>query len=183
MRFLAKGSTEQARFRAMSAGGAARFVGERNTKGGRFCVRLTITKENLMLRTILVTTALVSIPAIALAQSNPAGGAAAGAATGAVGGAIVGGPVGAGVGAVGGAIVGAIAGSAQPQFQEYVVEQRHPVYRYDGSVAVGAILPDAGVEYYVVPDRFGPTEYRYTIVNDHTVLVDPRTRRIVQVID
>ena len=33
-----------------------------------------------------------------------------------------------------------------------------------------------------VPERFGATTYRYTIVNDRTVLVDPRSRRIMQVV-
>ncbi|AZO00561.1 DUF1236 domain-containing protein [Mesorhizobium sp. M9A.F.Ca.ET.002.03.1.2] len=45
---------------------------------------------------------------------------------------------------------------------------------------VGSTLPDT-VELHPidVPD----VEYRYVIVDDHTVLVDPGTRRIVQVID
>ena len=48
---------------------------------------------------------------------------------------------------------------------------------------IGGTLPEAGVVYYDVPERFGATTYRYTIVNDRTVLVDPRSRRIMQVID
>ena len=31
--------------------------------------------------------------------------------------------------------------------------------------------------------EYGVTKYRYTVVNDRTVLVDPSTHRIVQVID
>jgi hypothetical protein len=27
------------------------------------------------------------------------------------------------------------------------------------------------------------TDYRYTVVNEHTVLVDPRSRRIIQIIE
>jgi len=34
-----------------------------------------------------------------------------------------------------------------------------------------------------VPREYGVTRYRYTVVNDRTVLVDPSTHRIVQVID
>jgi hypothetical protein len=34
-----------------------------------------------------------------------------------------------------------------------------------------------------VPREYGVTNYRYTVVNDRPVLVDPSTHRIVQVID
>ncbi|MBM6595586.1 DUF1236 domain-containing protein [Microvirga pudoricolor] len=135
-----------------------------------------------MSKKILLAGAFVALmaPAAAFAQSN--GGAAAGAATGAVGGAIVGGPIGAAVGGVTGAIVGGIAGQQQPQFRQYVVTQGVPSYRYSESVRVGAVLPNQGVTYYDVPAEYGSTEYRYTVVNDTPVLVEPRTRRIVQII-
>lgn len=109
-------------------------------------------------------------------------GVATGATTGAVGGAIVGGPVGAVVGGVGGAIVGGIADSSQPQFRTYVVEQKRPSYTYSQQLVVGAELPEQGVTYYEVPAQYGATQYRYTVVNNRPVLVDPRTRRVVQVI-
>jgi hypothetical protein len=111
------------------------------------------------------------------------GGAAAGATTGAVGGAIVGGPIGAVVGGVGGAIVGGIADDTQPRFREYVVKEGRPSYTYRDELRVGATLPSSGVTYYEVPREYGQTEYRYTRVNNRTVLVDPRTHRVVQVID
>ena len=115
-------------------------------------------------------------------NDNSAGGAAAGATTGAVGGAIVGGPIGAAVGGVTGAIVGGIVGSQQPQFREYVVQQRVPSYAYEQPLAVGAVLPERGVTYYEVPQQYGAQEYRYTVVNDTPVLVDPRTRRVIQIV-
>jgi hypothetical protein len=34
-----------------------------------------------------------------------------------------------------------------------------------------------------VPQSFGSTPYRYTVVNGQTILVEPRSRRIVQVVD
>jgi hypothetical protein len=46
-------------------------------------------------------------------------------------------------------------------------------------VRVGADLPSSGVTYYEVPREYGVTNYRYTIVNDRTVLVDPGSHRIV----
>jgi hypothetical protein len=94
-------------------------------------------------------------------------------------GAIVGGTVGAAVGTVGG-ILGV---EDRPRFREYVVRERHPSYRYDSEFRVGAELPEAGVTYYDVPADYHVTGYRYTYVNDHAVLVDPRTHRIVQIID
>jgi uncharacterized protein YcfJ len=138
-----------------------------------------------MIKQIAIIASLTIIPAVAFAQNAPAaqGGAASGALTGAVGGAIVGGPVGAVVGGVGGAVVGAIIGDNTPKFREYVVTQRRPSYTYEQPVAVGAVLPRQGVQYYEVPSEYGATQYRYTVVNNRTVLVDPETGRIVQVID
>jgi hypothetical protein len=134
-----------------------------------------------MRTTILAATAALALmSAPALAQSG--GGAAAGAATGAVGGAVVGGPVGAVVGAGVGAIAGGLAEQQQPQFRQYVVTQGRPSYRYQEQVRVGAVLPSSGVTYYEVPDQYGVQNYRYTIVNDEVVLVDPRSHRIVQVV-
>jgi hypothetical protein len=123
---------------------------------------------------------------IALAGSTAAfaqSGAATGAATGAVGGAIVGGPGGAVVGATVGAVAGGIADDTRPRFRTYVTGQRHPSYRYDREVRVGADLPTSGVTYYEVPREYGVTKYRYTVVNDRTVLVDPGTHRIIQIIE
>ena len=50
-------------------------------------------------------------------------------------------------------------------------------------VRVGAVLPSSGVTYYEVPAEYGVRDYRYTVVNDRPVLVDPRTHTIVQVIE
>ena len=121
----------------------------------------------------------LSLPLAAHAQN----GAAAGVTTGAVTGAIVGGPVGAAVGAGVGAVAGGIADDTRPRFRSYVEERHVPSYRYEREVRVGEDLPSAGVTYYEVPREYGVTKYRYTVVNDRTVLVDPLTHRIVQVID
>jgi uncharacterized protein YcfJ len=135
-----------------------------------------------MRKTFLASCAVAATMALPIA-AHAQGGPAAGAATGAVGGAIVGGPVGAVVGATVGAVAGGIAEDARPRFRSYVVERKHPSYRYDREVRVGADLPASGVTYYDVPRDYGTTNYRYTVVNDRTVLVDPGTHRIVQVID
>jgi hypothetical protein len=71
-----------------------------------------------------------------------------------------------------------------PAFREYVVRERIPDYTIPGHVVVGTVLPpETGVTFYDVPPTIAATPYRYTIVNGSTVLVEPRTRRIVQVID
>ena len=79
--------------------------------------------------------------------------------------------------------VGIIADEQLPVFRRYVVEERLPSFAIPDRVVVGSTLPEVGVTYYDVPERFGATTYRYTIVNDRTVLVDPRSRRIMQVVD
>jgi len=129
---------------------------------------------------ILPTAALLATLAVPFAAQAQSGGAAAGATTGAVTGAIIGGPVGAAVGAVGGVVVGGLAEQQQPQFQRYVVQHSVPSYRYEEDVRVGAVLPSTGVTYYEVPAEYGVRNYRYTRVNNRTVLVDPRTHQIMQ---
>jgi hypothetical protein len=78
---------------------------------------------------------------------------------------------------------GGIAVEQRPAFREYVMRERVPTYTIPERVIVGGVLPDAGITYYDVPQTYGPTTYRYTVVNGQTVLVEPRTRRIVQVVE
>src|SRR6478736_1485787 len=134
---------------------------------------------NTKLLTTVTFAAALSLPIAANAQN----GVAAGATTGAVTGAVVGGPVGAAVGAGVGAIAGGIADDTRPRFRSYVSERHVPSYRYEREVRVGADLPSSGVTYYDVPEEYGVANYRYTIVNDRTVLVDPHSHRIIQVIE
>ncbi len=76
-----------------------------------------------------------------------------------------------------------IAVDQRPAFREYIVRERVPNYTIPERVIVGGVLPEAGVTYYDVPQTFGATPYRYTVVNGQTVLVEPRSRRIVQVVE
>lgn len=129
----------------------------------------------------LMATAIAAVLALPVAANAQDGaGTAAGAATGAVGGAIVGGPVGAVIGGIGGAIVGGISDANARRFHTHAA--RVDDYRYDREVVVGTELPPA-VVYHDVPAEYGVREYKYTRVNGKVVLVDPRTRRIVQVIE
>jgi uncharacterized protein YcfJ len=138
--------------------------------------------EDSMNIKFLTATALVATLALPIA-AHAQNGVAAGATTGAITGAVVGGPVGAAVGAGVGAVAGGIADDTRPRFRSYVSERNVPSYRYEREVRVGADLPSNGVTYYEVPKEYGVTKYRYTVVNDRTVLVDPSTHRIVQVIE
>jgi hypothetical protein len=76
-----------------------------------------------------------------------------------------------------------IAVDQRPAFREYVAREHVPTYTIPDRVIVGAVLPEAGVTYYDVPQTYGVTPYRYTVVNGRTILVEPRSRRIVQVVE
>jgi non-ribosomal peptide synthetase component E (peptide arylation enzyme) len=76
-----------------------------------------------------------------------------------------------------------IAVDQRPAFRQYIIREHVPDYTIPDRVVVGGVLPETGVTYYDVPQTYGMTPYRYTVVNGRTILVEPRTRRIVQVID
>ena len=137
-------------------------------------------KTKLLVSTMLL--ALLALPIAAQAQGTVRGmerGAAQGERDAGPVGAVVGGTV----GAVAGTIGGILGVEDRPRFHEYVVRERLPSYRYSDEFIVGATLPENGVTYYDVPSDYHVQGYRYAYVNDHAVLVDPRTRRIVQIID
>ncbi len=75
-----------------------------------------------------------------------------------------------------------IADDLRPRFREYVVQENVPDYAIPDRVVVGATLPETGVTYYDVPQQFGANRYRYSRVNGQYILVEPRTRRVVQVL-
>ena len=136
---------------------------------------------------IAVIAALIASPLAAHAQGI-VGGAANGAANGAAAGDATAGPIGGVVGGVVGGATGAVGGllgvDQQPRFRDFALREHRSAFRYDERLAPGARLPLTGVTYYVVPSEYGvDPRYRYTIVNDHAVIVDPATREIVQVID
>ena len=126
--------------------------------------------------------ALTAMPFAAQAQGTVRGaqeGAEAGGRAAGPLGAVVGGTVGAAAGTVG-EILGV---DDRPRFREYVVREHVPSYRYEQELRVGAVLPEQGVTYYDVPAEYHVTGYRYAYINEHPVLVEPRTRRVVEIID
>jgi hypothetical protein len=68
--------------------------------------------------------------------------------------------------------------------REYVVRERVPAATIRGEVRVGAPLP-ADVDLVAVPETWGPAvrRYRYVHWNDRVVLVEPSSRRVIQIID
>ncbi|SRR5579871_869220 len=70
-----------------------------------------------------------------------------------------------------------------PAFREYVIREQIPNHTIPDRIIVGTVLPDSGLTFYDVPQSYGATSYRYTVVNGRTVLVEPRSRRIVQIIE
>jgi Protein of unknown function (DUF1236) len=125
---------------------------------------------------------LVSLPLAAHAQGTLRGaeeGAAAGDRAAGPLGAIVGGTIGAAAGTVGG-ILGV---EERPRFREYVIREHRPSFWYRGDVRVGELLP-GGVTLYAVPREYRVRPgYRYAVVNDHAVIVEPRSRRVVEIIE
>jgi hypothetical protein len=130
---------------------------------------------------ITVAIVALSIPLAAAAQ-GVLGGAAEGADDGNRAAGPIGGVVGVVVGAVGGGIAGLLGVEERPRFREYAMHEHRDSFTYDSPMAVGAVLPEEGVRYYAVPTEYGARDYRYTIINGQPVLVDPRTRRIVDII-
>jgi hypothetical protein len=128
----------------------------------------TIAKESIM------RNKLIAIAAIAGAMSVPIAAQAQGTITTGV---VRGGP------AVIDDDVDGIAVDQRPAFRQYIVREHVPNYTVPDRVVVGGVLPEDGVTYYDVPQTYGVTPYRYTVVNGQTILVEPRSRRIVQVIE
>ncbi|MBU6456239.1 MAG: DUF1236 domain-containing protein [Bradyrhizobium sp.] len=138
-----------------------------------------------MIHRFIGMTALVAalaLPSLAQAQGIPGG-----IEQGSRDGERAAGPVGAVVGGVVGGVIGGVAGvlgvDQRPRFRNYVVEQHRPSYHYAEEVRVGTVLPEADVPYYDVPPEYGVPDYRYAVVNGRTVLVDPRTGRIVEIVE
>ncbi|MBB4235948.1 DUF1236 domain-containing protein [Rhizobium esperanzae] len=113
----------------------------------------------------------------AFAQSSTVTGAVGGAATGA----IVGGPVGAAVGGIVGGVAGSVIDPPPQKVVTYVQQAPAPAERVvvQEKVVVGQPLPETIV---VTPIPDDP-KYAYAIVNDQRVIVEPSSRKVIQVIE
>ncbi len=132
---------------------------------------------------ILAVAGLFSFPLTAQSQGIPGG-----VARGAQQGDKAAGPLGAAAGGVVGGVTGGVAGllgvDQRPRFRDYVIREHVPSSRLAEPVTVGMVLPAKSITFYSIPREFGvPPAYRYAMVNDQVILVEPTTRRIVEVID
>lgn len=128
----------------------------------------------MKIRLMLLAAAVAAIPAVANAQSTIERGAAGGAATG---GAMMGPP-----GAIVGGTVGAAVGAAAAIPEAFIMSVRGanaPSVRVREQIVVGERLP-AAVHLHTVREY---PNYRYAVVNDQRVIVEPRSRKIVQIVE
>lgn len=137
-----------------------------------------------MTKRIVSFGAILGILALPLAaHAQPIGGTAApGAPTRPATGAATGVPEGAGGAAD--AAAGAILSADQSmKIHQYATKEKKPSVKVTEKLAVGAILPN-NVELYPVPADIGVKgDYRYSVVNDHTVLVEAKTHKVAQIIN
>ncbi|WP_028749073.1 DUF1236 domain-containing protein [Rhizobium mesoamericanum] len=112
----------------------------------------------------------------AFAQSSTVTGAAGGAATGA----IIGGPAGAAVGGIVGGVAGTLLDPPPQKVVTYVQQVPAPSERVvvKDKIVVGQPLPKTVV---VTPVPDDP-KYAYAVVNDQRVIVEPSSRKVIQVI-
>jgi uncharacterized protein DUF1236 len=70
------------------------------------------------------------------------------------------------------------------RIHDYVAREHVAPVPLQDRVVVGGILPPA-VELMPVPQMWGPdlARYRYVYWNDRVVLVDPATRRVIDVVE
>jgi len=70
------------------------------------------------------------------------------------------------------------------QIKEYVVKQKiHPVTMHE-NIVVGTTLPE-DVELSPVPSDWGPSvsNYRYIYSSNRVVFVEPKSRRVIRIIE
>lgn len=68
-----------------------------------------------------------------------------------------------------------------PEVREYVIREGRSVH-VDDDVVVGYALPEQ-VDVYEIQDIPTGYYYRYAVVNDRPVIVEPQTRRVIEVLD
>jgi Protein of unknown function (DUF1236) len=71
------------------------------------------------------------------------------------------------------------------RFRQYAIrEHRATPYSFSEPVTIGTVLPPTGIALYRIPRKFGvPRQYRYAVINNLVLLVDPETHQIVELIE
>jgi hypothetical protein len=190
MRFIAAGRLENA-LNSGRRGWNDCHVRSLKPAGGT--KRRELSMHKFIIGTALTVLALAPMAAHAqILQGTENGtqqGAAAGDQAGGPLGGLFGGAVGAGLGTAGGALgtatgtVDGVFGQGDGMFGEQPAHPVVPSFAYNGDLQVGTILPRRTIPLYPVPMGYDvDPALRYTFVNNHEVLVDPRTREVVQII-
>ncbi len=81
---------------------------------------------------------------------------------------------------VGGTVLSA---EQSAKIHEYAMKEKRPSVKVTEKVVVGTVLPTR-VELYTLPSDLGVMgDYRYSVVNEHTVLVEAKTHKVTQIIN
>ena len=77
-----------------------------------------------------------------------------------------------------------ISPAQRTQIKQYVVKEKVKPFVYNERISVGTTLPGE-VELVAIPQSWGPslTKYRYVYSNDHVVLVEPSSRKVIHIIE
>jgi Protein of unknown function (DUF1236) len=78
--------------------------------------------------------------------------------------------------------VGGLTLEDRSYLRDYNSKRKYPSIKYEDDVSIGRVLPETG-SYYSIEGRESLNGYKYTIINDKTVIIDPNTRRIIEIID
>jgi Protein of unknown function (DUF1236) len=71
----------------------------------------------------------------------------------------------------------------QRRFRAYVRARNYPLVDYGRPIVIGEVLPESGVTYYEIPAEYNVPNYRYAYLSNRILIVDPASRRIVQIIE
>ncbi|MBP2238490.1 hypothetical protein J2Z31_005027 [Sinorhizobium kostiense] len=133
-----------------------------------------------MKKLVFIAAAATLLAGTVVAQESDGRNATTGMVGGAATGAILGGPVGAGVGAVVGATLGGALTPPPPEVVTYVQQQpAPPSVVVQQPVVVGKSIPETVV---LTPIPESPN-YAFAVVNEQRVIVEPKSRTVVQVIN
>ena len=77
-----------------------------------------------------------------------------------------------------------IAPEQRTKIKEYVVQKKMTPIAMTDKVVVGATIPQS-VELVAIPSDWGPTfaNYRYVYTDNNVVLVEPSSRKVIQIIN
>jgi hypothetical protein len=78
--------------------------------------------------------------------------------------------------------LGTMSSAQKTGFMTWTVAQKPLSHEYKGTLAVGTILPST-ILFTAVPAEFGPTTMQWAVVNHRTLLINPTTRTVTQILD